>query len=58
MARNVGVQQTGARVTDRATRDELESLFATVLYFDQHPTEFAEAVRRETHARRALVGAR
>ena len=58
MARNFSVEQAGARVTDRATRDELESLFATVLYFDQHPSEFAETAKREAPARRGLVGAR
>ena len=32
-------------VDDPAVRDELESLFSTVLYFDQHPNDFARAAR-------------
>jgi len=38
-------------VDDPAVRDELESLFSTVLYFDQHPNDFARAAR-ETPAER------
>ena len=32
--------------TDAVARDEMETLFGTVLYFDQHPDSFAVIARR------------
>ena len=37
--------------TDPALRAELDRLFETVVYFDQHPDEFVPSVRKA-----ALVG--
>jgi hypothetical protein len=59
MARGFHVADAGAAVTDRAAQAELDALFATVLYFDQHPTEFAGAVTKsDSTTRWRQVGSR
>ena len=45
-------QHGQADVADPAVRDEMESLFSTVLYFDQHPDEFERAARDTPRAGR------
>ena len=41
-------------IDNQAVREELEALFSTVLYFDQHPDEFQPDVRRTPPAGRWL----
>jgi phosphoglycerol transferase MdoB-like AlkP superfamily enzyme len=55
MVRNFKLGDAGNTVRDDASRDALDALFGTVLYFDQHPSEFAAtaasaAARRSTRA--------
>jgi hypothetical protein len=58
-ARNFTLRDAGVRATDRSAQSDLDALFETVLYFDQHPAEFASATAAShARARAEVIGQR